>query len=78
MNSEIKSKKWLFAGIGLQFATGYIVAFLIYQIGTLVVTGALGTAFVPGLIAVIAIIAVCVLICVRTRKSIEKEYALKK
>ncbi len=78
MNSEIKSKKWLFAGIGLQFATGYIVAFLIYQIGTLVVTGAVGTAFVPGLIAVIAIIAVCVLICVNTRKSIEKEYALKK
>lgn len=78
MNSEMKSKKWLFAGIGLQFATGYIVAFLIYQIGTLILTGALGTAFVPGLIAVIAIIAVCVLICVRTRKSIEQEYALKK
>ena len=78
MNSEIKSKKWLFAGIGLQFATGYIVAFLIYQIGTLVLTGSVGTAFVPGLIAVIAIIAVCVLICVKTRKSIDKEYALKK
>lgn len=78
MNSEIKSKKWLFAGIGLQFATGYIVAFLVYQIGTLVTTGALGTAFVPGLIAVAAIIAAIVFIVISSKKKVNKEFALKK
>ena len=53
MNSEMKSGKWLLGGICLQLATGYTVAFGIYQIGTLITTGSLGTAFVPGLIAVI-------------------------
>ena len=52
MNSEIKSKKWLFAGIGLQFAVGYVVAFLVYQIGTLIVDKTVGEALVPGIIAV--------------------------
>ena len=78
MNSEIKSKKWLFAGIGLQFATGYIVAFLIYQIGTLVTLGTLGQGFVPGLIAVAAIIAAVVCIVLGSKKKIAKEYELKK
>ena len=53
MNSEMKSGKWLLGGICLQLATGYTVAFLVYQIGTLITTGSLGTAFVPGLIAVL-------------------------
>ena len=78
MNSEIKSKKWLFAGIGLQFATGYTVAFFVYQIGTLITTGALGTAFVPGLIAVLAMIAIVVMIAVNAKKNMNKEFALKK
>ena len=78
MNSEIKSKKWLAATIGMQFATGYTVAFMIYQIGTLITTGALGTAFVPGLIAVAAIIAAVVAIVVGSRKKMNAEYNLKK
>ena len=71
MNSEMKSGKWLLGGICLQLATGYTVAFLVYQIGTLVTTGALGTAFVPGLIAVLAF---AVIIGWRIRKS-DKEFA---
>lgn len=35
MNSELKSKKWLLAGIGLQFSVGYSVAFVVYFFGTL-------------------------------------------
>ena len=35
MNSEMKSGKWLFGGICLQLATGYTVAFLVYQISCL-------------------------------------------
>ena len=66
MNSEMKSGKWLLGGICLQLATGYTVAFLVYQVGTLVTTGSLGTAFVPGLIAVLAF---AVIILWRIRKS---------
>lgn len=58
MNSEMENKKWLWGGIAFQFGTGYTVAFLTYQIGTLITTGTLGTGFIPGLIAVGLIIAV--------------------
>ncbi len=78
MNSEIKSKKWLFAGIGLQFATGYIVAFFVYQIGTLINTGSVGTAFIPGLIAVAVMIAAIVFVVMRSKNKVKKEYELKK
>ena len=60
MNSEMKDRKWFWAGVGLQFATGYVTAFLVYQIGTLMTEGTVGTGFVPGLIVVAAIIAVVV------------------
>ena len=71
MNSEMKSGKWLLGGICLQLATGYTVAFGVYQIGTLITTGSLGTAFVPGLIAVIVF---ALIILWRIRKS-DKEFA---
>ena len=77
MNSEIKSKKWLFAGIGLQFAVGYIVAFLVYQVGTLIVDKTVGEALVPGIIAVAAIIAAVTILSLRTKKKTEAEYANK-
>ena len=60
MNSEMGDRKWFWGGVGLQFATGYVVAFLVYQIGTLVTVGTLGAGFVPGLIAVAAIVAIVV------------------
>ena len=71
MNSEMKSGKWLFGGICLQLATGYTIAFAVYQIGTLITTGSLGTAFVPRLIAVITFVLI---ILWRIRKS-DKEFA---
>ncbi len=71
MNSEMKSGKWLFGGICLQLATGYTVAFFVYQIGTLITTGALGTAFIPGLIAVLVFVAIVIW---RIRKS-DREFA---
>ena len=71
MNSEMKSGKWLLGGICLQLATGYTVAFLVYQVGTLVTIGSLGTAFIPGLIAVLAF---AVIILWRIRKS-DREFA---
>lgn len=52
MNAEMESTKWLWAGIGFQLGMGYVVAFITYQVGTLITTGMVGSGFVPGLIAV--------------------------
>ncbi len=56
MNAEMENKKWLWGGIGFQFGMGYTVAFLVYQIGTLITTGSVGSGFVPGLIAVVLLV----------------------
>ena len=76
MNSEIKSRKWLWAGIALQFATGYVVAYLVYQIGTLLTTGAVGVGFVPGLAVVLSIVVVVFALINKTNKGLAAEYAL--
>lgn len=60
MNAEMENKKWLWGGIALQFGTGYVVAFLVYQIGTLITTGSLGAGFVPGAIAVVALVGIVI------------------
>ncbi len=77
MNAEITDKKWLWGGIALQLTTGYTVAYLVYQIGTLITTGQLGAGFLPGLIAVAVIVAVIVWLCVRADNKVKAEYALK-
>ena len=77
MNSEMKDRKWFWAGVGLQFATGYVVAFLVYQVGTLITEGTVGTGFVPGFLAVIAIAAVIAYIIKKQEKKFAAEYALK-
>lgn len=76
MNSEMKSGKWLLGGICLQLATGYTVAFGIYQIGTLITTGSLGTAFVPGLIAVIVFALIILWGIRKSDKEFASEYSL--
>ena len=76
MNSELASKKWLFGGIGLQLGSGYVVAFLVYQIGTLITEGHLGTAFVPGLIAVAVIVGIIAYIVIRSKRKLAAEYSL--
>ncbi len=76
MNSEMQSKKWLWGGIALQLATGYVIAFFVYQIGTLITAGTLGAGFVPGLVAVIAIAALIAALIRRTHKQFSAEYRL--
>ena len=78
MNSEMQSKKWLWGGIALQLGTGYSVAFGVYQIGTLITTGKFGAGFVPGLIAVLVMIALVVGLIHRTNMQFNAEYELKK
>ncbi len=57
MNAEISDRKWFWGGVALQFATGYIIAFAVYQIGTFMNTGEFGVALVPGLVVVGVIVA---------------------
>ena len=79
MNSEIKSKKWLFAGIGLQFAVGYTVGFLVFFFGTLFVGGSFGALWMPivGWTVVLAIVAIFAVLIVRKNRQLKAEYALK-
>ena len=73
MNAEISDKKWFWGGIALQLGTGFTVAYLVYQIGTLLTTGNLGKGFIGGLIAVLAMIAIVMCLCVRANRNLKKE-----
>ena len=77
MNSEMQDKKWFWGGVALQFATGYTVAFFVYQIGTLITTGSLGAGYLGGSIIVGAIIGVIVYLIKKAEKKVSEEYALK-
>ena len=76
MNSEMKSAKWLWGGIALQLCVGFTVGYSVYQIGTLITTGAVGAGFVPGLAAVVVMVAVVVYLCIKSDKKLKTEYAL--
>lgn len=76
MNSEMQDKKWLWGGVALQLATGYTVAFLVYQIGTLATTGAVGSGFVPGLVAVAVFAVIIVMMVQRKEREFCAEYRL--
>ena len=77
MNAEINDRKWFWGGVALQFATGFTVAYLVYQIGTLITTGAVGAGFLPGLIAVAVIVAVIVCLCRNADRKLAAEQAAK-
>ncbi|MBE6767290.1 MAG: ferrous iron transport protein B [Ruminococcaceae bacterium] len=75
MNAEMKSAKWLWSGIALQLGVGFTVGFLVYQVGTLVTLGTVGSGFVGGLVAVLAMVAVVVFLCIRADKRVKAENA---
>ena len=76
MNSEMQNKKWWLGGICLQLGTAYTLSFLVYQIGTLITTGSVGTAFIPGLIVVAAIVIYVVYLISQANNKIDDKYAL--
>jgi len=76
MNAEIRDKKWYWGGIALQLCTGFTVGYLVYQVGTLIVTKQLGNGFVGGLIFVLAFAAVLTWLCIRSDRKTKTEYAL--
>ena len=79
MNSEIKSKKWLWAGIGLQFSVGYTIGFLVFFFGTLLTGGSFGEAWMPmlGWTIVAVIVVIFTTLIIRKNKQLKAEYALK-
>ena len=78
MNAEIKQKKWLLGGIGLQLATGYSVGYLVYTIGTLITAPETldVTAAIGGGIAVAVMAGIIIFLCVRADQKVKTEYAL--
>ena len=77
MRSEISSRKWFWGGVSLQLATGFTVAFVVYQVGTLVTTGSFGVGFLGGLIAIACFAAIILGLIAKTDKELEKEKVLK-
>lgn len=76
MNAEMQDKKWLWGGIGLLMGTGYTVAFLVYQIGTLMTTGSFGNGFAAGLVAIVIFAGILILLSHKTEKQFKQEYSL--
>ena len=80
MNAEMKSSKWLWGGIGLQFGVGYTVAYLVYTVGTLLTapeTLNLGAA-IGGLAIVLAFAGVVIALINKSNQQLSAEYALSK
>ena len=73
MNAEMKSKKWLWGGIGLQFAVGYTVSYLVYTVGTLIASPK-SLAIVPAIsggIAVAVMATIIVALIVNANKKVK-------
>jgi ferrous iron transport protein B len=70
MNAEIKDKKWLFGGIGLQLGTGYTAGYLVYTIGTLLTAPETLniSAAIGGGLFVAAFAGVLLALCLRSGK----------
>ncbi len=76
MSAEMKSSKWLWGGIGLQLGVGFTIGFLVYQIGTLITTGTVGTGFIGGLTAVVIMAIIVIALINKTNKNLKSEYTL--
>lgn len=57
MNSEMESRKWFFKGIAFQLGTGYFLAMVVGQLGTLLLTGQTAPGFVSSIFVFIAFVA---------------------
>ena len=75
MNSEMKSAKWLWAGIGLQLGVGYSVGFLVYFFGTLFTGAEFGAAWMSilGWAIVLAFAAVLTVLIIRRNAELKRE-----
>ncbi len=70
MSAEMESKKWLWGAIGFQLGMGYITAFLVYQLGSLITIGSLGSGFIGGFIAVAAMVGILISFMAKGKRSL--------
>ncbi len=79
MSAEMKSKKWLLGGVGLQFAVGFTVSYFVYTIGTIITASDTlnKSAATGGLVAIIGMLVFISILIARTNKKIKAEQALK-
>ena len=76
MNAELKSKKWLFAGIGMQLGVGYTLAFLVYFFGTLFGGADFGKIWMPILgWAIVLLLVLLVVYLILERKREDRKQA---
>lgn len=75
MNAELGSKKWLFAGVGLQLGVGYSVGFLVYFFGSLFTGADFGSVWMPilGWSIVAAFAAVLTILIIKRNREISRE-----
>ncbi len=78
MNSEIKNRKWFFSGIGLQFAVGFTVSFLVFFFGTLITKGSFGATWMPilGWSIIAIIVLIITVLIIKKNKEVKKELVL--
>ena len=74
MNAEMKSRKWFWGGIGLQFAVGFTVSFLVFFFGTLFTQGSLGSIWMPivGWLIVLVCAAIVTYLIIKKQKEVRE------
>ena len=79
MNAEIKSKKWLFTGIGLQLSVGYTIGFLVYYFGTVFTGARFAKNWIPlvGWLTVAAIVAIFAFFIIKKKREVRLEASQK-
>ncbi len=78
MNAEMKSGKWVLAGIGLQLGIGFTVGYLVYTVGTLITAPTslnIGAA-IAGLAAVVIFAGIIAGLIINTNRKLCAKYAL--
>lgn len=78
MNSEMKSAKWFWGGIGLQLMTGFSLGFIVYQAGTLITEKTVGAGFFPGLTLVLIFAIILTVLSITGERRVKKELAERK
>ena len=73
MRSEIKSKKWLAIGVGIQLSVGYVLGFLAYFFGTLIASEKFVSAWMPiaGWIITAALVGIYTFAILKKRNEIK-------
>ncbi|MBN1647844.1 MAG: ferrous iron transporter B [Spirochaetales bacterium] len=71
MRAEMESRKWFWSALAYQLGTGYALAFLLYQTGTLIATGKPGAGFIPGLCIALGFAGILLLLMRRGEKRTE-------